>query len=504
MTAKKVATVLIVEDSDTDRENYCRLLRRNEQYDFRFLEADNGEEGLALFRQHQPDCVLLDYNLPDIDGIEFLATIQEESADYSIPVVVMLTGQGTSTVAVEAMRRGAMDYLVKSSLDNDVLNGAVNTAIVNISRLKERPSQRFDVLIVEDNETDRELYKRLLRETTHNRFEFIEVETGAEGIESLARMPVDCILLDYNLPDFTGLEFLTQVGEMTAKAHQAMPVIVMLTGQGSESIAVEAMKRGAQDYLVKNELNRELLSRSVSNAVEKNTLQLRLRDKEREFEQFCYAVAHDLQAPLRRCRQFLGLLTENLGTQLGDTANEYLSLIESNMQSQQTLIKDLLGYYSVEHIHEGRSTVDIATLVETAKDNLVDFLQQRNAVIEVDGKFPPIKGYATALLQLFQNLIENGVKYNLSAQPTINIRCYETIRHWQFTVSDNGIGIEKKYAKSIFKPFFRTRSKVAASGTGLGLAICKKVVTLHGGHIWFESEPGCGSKFCILLPREME
>lgn len=500
MAEKKKAKVLIVEDSAIDRENYRRLLLRNKDYEFTFRDCDNGEDGLKAFREEKPDCILLDYNLPDIDGIEFLSAVQSESADYAIPVVVMLTGQGSSTVAVEAMRRGARDYIVKSNINQDTLNTSVNAAIANVTFHGDRPVQKFLVLLVEDNPDDRAVYKRLLRESTHNRFEFREVGSGADGISEFKRSNPDCILLDYNLPDFDGLEFLGILAEMQEKAGLPMPVVVMLTGMGSENTAVEAMKRGVQDYLVKGELTREALHRSVTTAIEKRALATRLSEKEREFEQFCYAVAHDLQAPLRRTRGFCTLLVDSAQQHLNDDELEHLQLIDSNVATLQTLIHDLLGYYSVDRSTEPKSTVEMNQVISQAQTNLAEMLRERGAIIDVD-ELPPVQGFASLLILLFQNLIQNGIKFNRSVPPKMEIRCFETLRNWQISVRDNGIGIDMDYSKRVFKPFQRLQPNDAYPGSGLGLAICDKIVKLHGGYIWMDSQPGIGSVFNVQLPK---
>ena len=192
----------------------------------------------------------------------------------------------------------------KKAITNDTLNQAINNALSNRANVVESPVKKSMVLIVDRNPNERSVYKRLLRESTKSDFFFLEVGSGAEGIAEFQRSDPDCILLEYQLPDFDGLEFLSMLAEIQSKANLPMPVVVMLSRQASETIAVEAMKRGAMDYLLKAELTRETLHRSVAVAIEKHSLIARLKEKEREFEHFSYAVAHDLQAPLRRTRSF--------------------------------------------------------------------------------------------------------------------------------------------------------------------------------------------------------
>lgn len=500
MSEKAPATLLIVEDSASDRENYKRFLLRNLEHEFRFIEAAGGEEALSAVRLSKPDCVLLDYSLPDSDGLQVLSTIQALPAEQRMPVI-MLTGQGTADVAVRAMREGAADYLIKDSIGQDSLNAAVNAALRASGAKSPVPTPRFHVLIVDDSPTDTERYRRLLGQSAHDRFTFSEAQTAADGLEAFHSQQPDCVLLDYNLPDFEGLEFLqTLAGEQSTKGRP-MPVIVMLTGQGSEAVAVEAMKRGAQDYLVKDTLSRDNLARSVTTAIEKHRLQRRLIDKEREFEQFCYAVAHDLQAPLRRTRQFCALLHKSSAARLDPSGQQFLQFIESNIDSLQQLLKDLLNYYSSDRLPGGRGSVDMNVIAAAVRDNLAEDLRSRGAVLSISS-LPVVQGYASALTQLLQNLIDNAIKYNRSAAPSVAVGCEEGDRVWIFSVKDNGIGIERSALQRIFEPFQRAVSSEDFPGTGLGLAICDKLVKLHGGQIWMDSSPGKGTICTFLIPRE--
>lgn len=500
MSGKAPAILLIVEHSASDRERYKRFLQRNLDFAFDFIEAESGDEALDVVGRCKPDCLLLDYSLPDSDGLQLLSAIRALPSDQHMPVI-MLTGQDTADVAVQAMRAGAADYLIKGSISAESLNAAVNTALSAPDGKSLAPAPRFRVLIIGDNPTDAERYRRLLGQVARERFDFTEVQTGADGLEAFHRLKPDCVLLDYNLPDFDGLEFLQTLGEEQARLGLAMPVIVMLTGQGSEAVAVEAMKRGAQDYLVKDGLSKETLSRTVTTAIEKHRLQSRLVDKEREFERFCYAVAHDLQAPLRRTRQFCGLLRKSSMHKLDEAGAQYMQFIESNIDSLQLMLKDLLNYYSSDRQQGERSAVDMNTVIASVRDSLAEEIRDRGVVLNV-APLPVVQGYASALTQLLQNLIDNAIKYNRSAVPSVAVTCTENERSWVFSVKDNGIGVEPSAMQRIFEPFQRAVPLDQYPGTGLGLAICEKLAKLHGGQIWLDSRLGEGTVVSFLIPRE--
>lgn len=499
MTNKKHAKVLIVEDSDIDREHYKRLLSRNLDYDFAIRECASGEAAMRAFREERPDCILLDYSLPDFDGIELLSVMQAECTEQTAPVVLMLTGQGTSNVAVEALRRGATDYLVKNTINAKTLNQALNQGLSQLNAVLERPLKKAMVLIIDHNQADRRLCQRLLRESSRNTYFFSEAGGAADGLAECQRSDPDCILLEYQLPDFDGLEFLTMLAELQTKANRPMPVVVMLARQASEAVAVEAMKRGAMDYLLKEELTRETLHRSVAVAIERQSLIARINEKEREIEHFSYAVAHDLQAPLRRTRSFCALLVESAMPRLQGDEKLYLELIDHNVGALQQMIHDLLGYYSVDRINEAKSQVDMQTVLQQVMDNLADYLSERQASVEIL-ELPPLVGFRSLLILLFQNLIQNGVKFNQNTHPHIHVSAVTTPGYVQYSVRDNGISIDTAHVKRIFKPFQRLHTQSEYGGTGLGLAICEKAVKMHNGTIWFEAALGGGTVFHLRFP----
>jgi PAS domain S-box-containing protein len=264
--------VLVVDDSPEDRAWYRRALDR--AGGFAAEEAGSGEEGLARLRDGDaPDCVVLDHRLPDMDALEFLAALTGGRPESPVPVVVV-TGQGSEAVAARAMKAGAHDYLVKGSGEAELLR-AVRTAMGRHARLPERT---YRVLIVDDSPEDREVYRRRLARGPE-RYEFREAESGAAALEVCRDFGPDCVLLDYHLPDTDGLEVL---GSLMHACGDGLAVI-MLTGQGNETVAVRAMKAGAEDYLVKGAAL-DSLPQSVRAAVEKVALRRQVEAQRRELE----------------------------------------------------------------------------------------------------------------------------------------------------------------------------------------------------------------------------
>jgi PAS domain S-box-containing protein len=264
--------VLVVDDSPEDVEAFRRALTAGEAFDV--AEASLGADGLEHCRATPPGCVILDNQLPDMDALEFLEALKGGRAEPPVPVVVV-TGQGNEALAVRAMRAGARDYLVKGAGGTDVRR-AVRAAIERHARLPERT---YRVLIVDDSPEDRAAYRRRLSQGTE-RFEFEEAETGDDGIELCRSFRPDCVLLDYQLPDTDGLEVLTSLARELAAGAFA---VIMLTGQGSEAVAVRALKAGAEDYLVKGR-GLDTLPQAVRSAVEKVSLRRRIEEQRVELE----------------------------------------------------------------------------------------------------------------------------------------------------------------------------------------------------------------------------
>lgn len=364
------------------------------------------------------------------------------------------------------------------------------------------------VLIVDDTPEDRVAYKRLLqgaqRAIAAIEFEIIEADSATEGLEKVRTWAPDCVLLDYRLPDMTGIEFL---GELASQAGHGGLAVVMLTGQGDEMVARDAMKCGAQDYLVKGQLTGEALQESIYNAVEMCSLRRmverqrrQLERSNRELERYARVVAHDLEAPLKAIRQGLSGLQKRAGDRLDEESASFVVEALETADRMGTLIRDILAYSRASAQAAPFAPVDTNKVIETAIANLKSTIESTESVIEAD-HLPQVMGDENQLLQLFQNLIGNAIKYRDNARtPEIRIAAEpEGEERWRFAVIDNGMGIDPAHAERIFEPFIRLHPASEIEGTGVGLAICHTVVERHGGQIWVESRPGEGSAFYFTV-----
>lgn len=236
-----------------------------------------------------------------------------------------------------------------------------------------------------------------------------------------------------------------------------------------------------------------------------DTLQAKNDDLEKateELERFTYIASHDLKSPIRTIVSFLGLIERNLKSEKYEDALEYLVFAKEGASQMHNLIQDILEFSRTrDDAEKTRDWVDLNHLVSKVMTNLRQDIAEREAFIQ----FPDLPQYMcheSEFLVVFQNIIQNAMKYNDKPIPTINIYTKKTDHHFIISIEDNGIGIEKQYFGKVFEFFKRLHNQETYKGTGLGLALCKKIIQSYDGDISIESEPGVGSTFSIELPLE--
>jgi len=218
-----------------------------------------------------------------------------------------------------------------------------------------------------------------------------------------------------------------------------------------------------------------------------------LKRSNNELEQFAYIVSHDLREPLRAISGFMGLLKDKYKDKLDAKANEYINYATKGVVRMDELLASLLEYSRVHTQRQAQVAVSAKEALNAAIANLHRSIVENDAVVTSD-ELPIVKADPGQLAQLFQNLIQNAIKFKSEEKPQIHIGCRKDDGSWLFSVKDNGIGIAKQHFERIFNIFHRLGSD-RYPGSGIGLSICKKIVERHGGRIWVESESGKGSTF---------
>ena len=241
---------------------------------------------------------------------------------------------------------------------------------------------------------------------------------------------------------------------------------------------------------------------SQKDAYEKQVQKLAddLNRSNEEFQQFTYVTSHDLQEPLRTIASFTQLLSKRYKNKIDEDSDEFMDFIVDASTRMQGMIKDLLQYSRVVSKGKVFKPTNTEEIAEYTISSLKTLIEDNDAEITYD-KLPKVNADSGQVLRLFQNLVENGIKFRQYAvQPKIHISCQENEKEYVFSVADNGIGIEEQYFDRIFTIFQRLHTKEEYEGSGIGLSVAKRIVERHGGRIWVESEPGVGSTFYFTIP----
>jgi signal transduction histidine kinase len=282
--------------------------------------------------------------------------------------------------------------------------------------------------------------------------------------------------------------------EMLLLAFQHSNLVLFgVLGVGISSIVSRFQTTNAELLQAKQnleEVNQRLSERTAA-----------LSQANEELQRFAYALAHDLNTPLRGVSALTDLLMQRNAGKFDESSAECAEMIVNRVQRMQAMIKGLLDYAAAVEKPQGRAVVDCNVIVQRAIQDLELAIEECGAQITSD-PLPSIPATENHLIQVFSNLINNAIKYRPSVRkPQIHISANDTGSDWMFCVTDNGIGLDMKYSEDIFGMFNRLHGDGEYDGSGVGLALCKIVIQRHGGRIWVESELGKGSRFFFTLPK---
>jgi signal transduction histidine kinase len=409
------------------------------------------------------------------------------------------------------------------------------------------------ILLLEDNVTDRTLYRRYLtQQAGGERLEFEEATTGAEGLALFTTWHPDCILLDYQLPDTDGLELLASFQALCAPDTLC---VVMVTGWGSEQLAVRALHNGALDYLVKQRFDQAMLHKTVMHAIEKNEwrqyvgryhgqlqtvnrqLSESLRDltasrqevheqntrlhaanqeigvrnqqlahSNQDLDNFVYAASHDLKQPVNN---LVGLFAELRRTATFHDEDEalVLHLFDESLGILSTTIHDLAAVVQEQRHPSGQLTelVTFAELAAEAQLALRPELLATQAQLTFEfGALPALPYVRSTLRTVLFNLLSNSLKYHQPGRPLqVQVSTHNLAGGPMLEVQDNGLGIDLvRHGDELFQLFRRFHPE-ASEGTGVGLFLVNRLVEGGGGHIKVDSQPGLGTTFRVHLRNEV-
>ncbi len=353
------------------------------------------------------------------------------------------------------------------------------------------PSEPLTILIADDDDNDRKHIQRALKQGGLLCI-CSEASSAEEALEACQARAFDCAIVDYNLPGEDGLAGITGL-------HKSLPhmAIIMLTGSGDEAVAVQAMQRGALDYMSKKNMDARSIAHSIENAVAKASLLKTVAQQRNELEVFSRVLVHDLTSPIHSALGFADLIEENINQGKPEELHLYCGRVIKGLKRMAALIETLQRYANSEE-QVAFEPVEMREVMTDTLANLQDLIRKRGARVTC-GELPRVSG-TPQLGQLLQNLIGNGIKYCEAEIPIVHITAKPVDDSvWQFSVRDNGIGIPEKNYLDVFEPFHRLRSEAKYEGTGLGLATCKKIVERHGGIISCRSLESQGTTFLFTL-----
>ncbi|MEA2695666.1 MAG: hypothetical protein QOJ16_5053 [Acidobacteriota bacterium] len=439
-------TILIVDDSPEDRAVYIRLLSQDRRHEYRFLETGLGEEGLRLGREERPDCLLLDYRLPDLDGLEFLSLLTAETADDPLPVIV-LTGQGSESVAVQAMKNGAQDYLLKGAISAEALYRAVANAVEKVG-LKRQILDHTAELSRANADLQREVAERQRAEA--------ELQKTYAELEEL-------------------------VHQRTAELSRANTFLKHEIGEREK-----AEEERARLLVLEQRARRQ--------AEEAN----RIKDE------FLATLSHELRTPLNAILGWAQMLRM---TRLDEaTASRAFETIERNARAQAQLISDLLD---VSRIITGKlrleqKPVDLAAVVDAVLDTVRPAAEAKGipVTVHLERAVDPVSGDPDRLQQVIWNLLANAIKFT-PREGRVEVYLRQAAENVELQVVDSGSGIPSEFLPFVFDRFRQAESTTTRShgGLGLGLSIVRHLVELHGGTVAVESAgEGRGATFTVTLP----
>lgn len=412
------------------------------------------------------------------------------------------------------------------------------------------------ILLIEDNAADRLLYRRYLdQQSGGERLQFEEAASGAEGLALFAAWHPDCVLLDNQLPDISGLLMLTSLQELCPFETLC---VVMVTGSGNETLAVRSLQNGALDYLVKKQFDRSMLCKTVRHAIEKNewrqylaryhdqlqTVNQQLRESlldlaasrqevhdqndrlktandeigvrnqqlahtnqqlahtNQDLDNFVYAASHDLKQPVNN---LVGLFAELRRTATFTDADEavVIRLFDESLGNLSTTITDLAAVVQVQRHpgHQVRELVSFAELVEEAQLAFrPEFLATQVQFVPDFTALPVLHYVRSSLRTIVFNLLSNALKYHQPGRSLrVQMRTYVLDNRAVLEVQDNGLGIDLPHFGTELFHLFRRFHPEAAEGTGVGLFLVNRLVESGGGHIAVESAPGQGTTFQVHL-----
>ena len=489
MSKKEKAVILIVDDRPANLIALDGLLSSDERV---LITAHSGKEALEITLNEKVDLILLDVQMPDMDGFEVAQILKSRKQTAEIPIIFASAEKLDHASRLKGFEEGAIDYLFKP-LDPEITKAKVSV-LLEVQRQKK--------LLIEKNAL---LEKAAL--LINNSADIIGiVDSDSLVIEEMN--PAFNVLLEYEDQEFRGRSLLSFMNAGDEKA------IKMMAGTEKQKLSFETRifsKSKAIKWLDWNVVVKDgkwfVNARDITEikhlnvTLQKNILQLEAANK--ELESFSYSVSHDLRAPLRALNGNAQILEEDYGDKLDADAKKVLGKIHFNVNRMDGLINDLLSFSRIGKKELRKGKVDMEEQVRNIFAEISQ-AQAHRAVIRI-GALPGAFGDYSMLNQVWTNLISNAIKYSAKKEnPQVEVGARAAAGGVEYYIKDNGAGFDMTYSAKLFGTFQRLHDQTEFEGTGIGLAIVKRIILKHGGTIRAEAEVEKGASFYFTIPPEGE
>jgi signal transduction histidine kinase len=507
--------------------------------------AGDGAQGLSLYDQTRYDIVAVDHKLPVYDGLEVLRQMAQRGP---LPPTIVVTGNGNEQLAVEALKLGASDYIVKDADGNylDLLPAVIDQVLLQRRLVAEREQavaalQKRNLELASLNDVSQALTATLdLNQVLERLLPPVATIIGAEGAlvylcGEVAADPLNCQAIyyrgNYFAPNGPHLEPGRGFSGWAAQNAQSLvvndaaadprylPEIDRLTGFTTCSILAVPLRAREQVIGVLEVVNKqngdfdpddlslvETLAASAAIAIDNAQLVEALRERtddlqarNEELDAFAHTVAHDLKNPLSQANGFSTILSKEFDELPPDETRQYLQFIAQSTQKMESIINELLLLAGVRKTTVEAVPLEMAAIVSEARQRLAYMIEQTGAQLTMPADWPVALGHGPWIEEVWVNYLANALKYG-GQPPHIEIGGETTDSTARFWVRDGGPGLSVEDQSKLFRPFTQL-NQVRTKGHGLGLSIVRRIVEKLGGQVGVESEPGQGSLFYFTLPR---
>jgi PAS domain S-box-containing protein len=511
------ANILLVDDQPANLLALEAILQDLGQ---NLITALSGDEALRRLLLNDFAVILLDVQMHGLDGFETARLIRSRARSRHTPIIFVTAYESPAFPVGQAYALGAVDFLIKP-LVPEILKAKV-AGFVDLFRKTEQVKRQAELLRELDRkEFERQLAEEKLRQTEEG-FGLLVDRVKDYGICMLD--PQGHIITwnagaariyGYLDADILGRHFACFYPD-DARHSKPERELKVATAEGRcedegwrvrrdgtrfwANIVLTALRDHGGRLRGFGKVTRDDTERMQAQArLERSAADLARSN--RELEQFAYVASHDLKEPLRKVRIYLERLQRHCQGRLDAEAERLLVHAVEGAGRMRTLINDLLVYARVGSPGKPLEPTDSAAACAHAVANLEAAIRESSAEVTYAG-LPVVRADGTELMQLFQNLISNALKFRGAQPPAVRVEARRQDANWVFAIHDNGIGIDPRYAERVFVLFERLHGRQEYPGTGIGLAICKKIVERHGGRIWLESEVGKGATFWFTLPAD--